>query len=136
MLTILSRDQRQILVKSLVIFWQVKLLKQNILGNKKYEKLIPFKEVVLLIKIFVKVIDGNKVIIKSFVTPSQKIDDLKHQQWILFNISDSVITGFCSCTARHSKCCNHIAAVLYKIKYANEKGFTNPACTNESCQWN
>lgn len=47
-----------------------------------------------------------------------------------------MITGFRSCTAGHSKCCNHISAVLFKIEYANEKRLTNPACTDESCQWN
>ena len=46
------------------------------------------------------------------------------------------MTGFCSCTAGHSKCCNDIAAVLYKIEYENEKGLTNAACTDKSCQWN
>ena len=70
------------------------------------------------------------------VTPSQRINDLKHQLWILFNANGSVITGFCSFTAGHSKCCNHISAVLFKIEYANEKRLTNPACTDESCQWN
>ena len=42
--------------------------------------------------------------------------------WILFYINGSVITCFCSCTAEHSKCRNHNAAVLYKIEYGNKKG--------------
>ena len=47
-----------------------------------------------------------------------------------------MITGFCTCTVGHSRCCNHIAAVLHKLNHANKKGYTNPACTDEICNWN
>ena len=117
-------------------FLASKAFETEYIGHYKLRKAYSFYRSGFVDKIFVKVIDVSRVIIRSSVTPSQRINDLKHQLWILFNINGSVITGFCSCTAGHSKCCNHIAAVLYKIEYANEKGLTNPACTDESCQWN
>ena len=31
---------------------------------------------------------------------------------------------------------NHVIATLYKLEYANSKGWCNPACTETTCQWN
>ena len=79
---------------------------------------------------------NGKLIVRSSVTPSQRIREKQHQLWILFRDNGFIITGFCTCTAGQSKCCNHIAAVLYKIEYANEKGIRDPACTDQPCVWN
>ena len=87
-------------------------------------------------KLLVKSVEEERTIIRASVTPSQRLNDDKHQLGIVFKSDGSVITGFCTCTAGHSRCCNHIAAVLYKLNYANEKGYTNPACTDEVCNWN
>ena len=40
------------------------------------------------------------------------------------------------CTAGASACCNHIIAALYKIDYAQTRGYCNPACTSVPCGWN
>ena len=32
--------------------------------------------------------------------------------------------------------CNHIIATLYKIEYANSKGWCSSACTEVACRWN
>ena len=32
--------------------------------------------------------------------------------------------------------CNHVDATLYKIEYANNKGWCSPSCTETACQWN
>ena len=32
--------------------------------------------------------------------------------------------------------CNHVIACLYKVDYANTKGFCNPSCTEQVCGWN
>ena len=81
-------------------------------------------------------LNKNLTLIKSSVTPSQRINEDKHKLWILFSADHNIITAHCTCTAGFSQCCNHIAAVLYKIEYANEKGITDPACTEQLCNWN
>ena len=86
-------------------------------------------------KLFVKSVE-ERTIIRASVTPSQKLNDHKHRLWIVFKSDGSVITGFCTCTAGHRRCCDHIAAVLYKLSYANEKRYAKPACTDEICNWN
>ena len=87
-------------------------------------------------KLLVKSVEEERTIIRASVTPSQRLNDDKYQLRIVFKSDGSVITGLCTCTAGQSKCCNHIAAVLYKLNNANEKGYTNPACTDEICNWN
>ena len=32
--------------------------------------------------------------------------------------------------------CNHVIITLYKLEYANNKGWVSPACTDIVCQWN
>ena len=45
-----------------------------------------------------------------------------------------MIFSFCSWTAGHSRCWNHIAAV--KFSYPNQNGYKNSTCTDEICNWN
>ena len=47
-----------------------------------------------------------------------------------------MVTGFCTCTAGHSRCFNYIVLVLYTLHYGNEKGYTNPVFTDEIYNWN
>ena len=35
-----------------------------------------------------------------------------------------------------SICCNHVIAALYKIEFASNKGYIDPACTSLPCNWN
>ena len=86
-------------------------------------------------KIYVCNIENGKII-KTLVTPSQRINDKKHSLWILFNEASDIVISFCTCTAGFSSFCNHVVAALYKIEYANEKGLTNPTCTEQLCSWN
>ena len=78
----------------------------------------------------------NGKIIKTLVTPSQRISERKHSLWILFNEASDIVTSFCTCTAGFSSCCNYVVAALYKIEYANEKGLTNSTCTEQLRSWN
>ena len=70
-------------------------------------------------------IEKERNIIRASVTPSQRLENDKHQLWIDFISDGSMIPGLCTCTARHSRYWNHIPAVLYKLHCANEKGYTN-----------
>ena len=78
----------------------------------------------------------NRQIVKSSVVPSQRINNEKHCVWILCSSNGDIITGYCSCTVGLCQCCNHVVAVLYKIEFANEKGLTDPTCTEQVCAWN
>ena len=116
-------------------FLESKAFASEYVGQYKLRKAYSFFGSGFVDKILVRKF-GNREIAVSSVTPSQRIKETKHRQWISFNLDGSIITAFCTCTAGHSQCCNHVAAALYKIEYANEKGITDPACTDEACQWN
>ena len=75
-------------------------------------------------------------IIKTLVTPSQRLNGKKHSLWVSFNEASDIVTSFCTCTAGFSSCCKHVVAAVYKVEYANEKGLTNPTCTKQLCSWN
>ena len=65
---------------------------------------------------------------------------MKKKLWVnavdVSGLNPKILSADCSCMAGASECCNHVIAVLYKIQYANAKGFTSPACTETACQWN
>ena len=117
-------------------FLENKAYETEYIGQYKLRKAYTFFKYGFVDKLLVKSVEEGRTIIRASVTPSQRLNDDKHQLWIVFKSDGSVITGFCTCTTGHSRCCNHIAAVLYKLNYANEKGYTNPACTDEVCNWN
>jgi len=81
-------------------------------------------------------VQGDKVVLKCKVTPSQKVHDTQREVWIVCEKSGLVLGAHCTCTAGFSECCNHVISVLYKIEHALTNGFINPACTTISCQWN
>jgi len=76
------------------------------------------------------------VIVKSSVTPSMKVYDKPWDLWILISKSSGVISAYCLCTAGFSNCCNHVIAVLYKLQFAVDNGYTNPSCTEIPCSFN
>ena len=71
-------------------------------------------------KVYVKTINAEGVLLKAAVTPSQRIRDESHKVWVLIKLSGEVACGYCTCKAGCSKCCNHVIALLYKIKFAGE----------------
>ena len=83
-----------------------------------------------------KHVEEEITIIRASLTSSHRLSNDIRQLWIVFKSDRSVITGFCTYTVEHSSCYNHIDAVLCKLNYANEKEYTNPACTDEICNWN
>ena len=87
-------------------------------------------------QIRVKELIDDKVLITGTVTPSQRVRDEHKSVWIICDKSGKILSGYCSCTAGLSNCCNHLIAVLYKVEYANTHGLTNPACTDTPCSWN
>ena len=73
------------------------------------------------------------------VTASQAIHEQK-SLWIIIKKIDekgsNIISVWCSFMAGANRTCNHVIATLYKLEYANSKGWCNPACTETACQWN
>ena len=117
-------------------FLENKAYETEYIGQYKLRKAYTFFKNGFVDKLLVKSVEEERTIIRASVTPFQRLNDDKHQPWIVFKSDGSVITGFCICTAGHSRCCNHTAVVLYKLNYANEKGYTKPASTDEICNWN
>ncbi|XP_065665514.1 uncharacterized protein LOC136086941 [Hydra vulgaris] len=70
----------------------------------------------------------------SEVCGSQKIHK-KRKLWIAFCNND-ILSAWCSCMAGAFEVCNHVIATLYKMEYANNKGWCNPTCTEQACVWN
>ena len=78
----------------------------------------------------------DKILLKTSVLPSQKVNSAEHTVWVLTDKGGDVLTAYCACTAGLSHCCNHVIAVLYKIEYAVSQGLTNPTCTGVKCRFN
>ena len=67
----------------------------------------------------------------------------KHENkdlWILFRkkskTNTDILSVWCSCMAGAYKACNNVVATLYKIEYANNKGWCSPSGTETACQCN
>ena len=69
--------------------------------------------------------NDNLLFLKAYVSPSQRLNDDPHHVWV--------------CTDRGagtSEVCNHVIALLYKVKYAFKKDYISPACTSIPQCWN
>ena len=87
-----------------------------------------------------KLAEKKKIIyVYCKVTASQAIHEQK-SLWIIIKKIDekgsNIISAWCSFMAGANRTCNHVIATLYKLEYANSKGWCNPACTETTCQWN
>ncbi|XP_067939760.1 uncharacterized protein [Watersipora subatra] len=68
---------------------------------------------------FYDIRDTDACYLKSTCTPSQRVNDIPHSQWIKVLKSSGVVqSAFCSCVAGLSQTCNHIAALMFKIESA------------------
>ncbi|XP_065662689.1 uncharacterized protein LOC136085322 [Hydra vulgaris] len=76
----------------------------------------------------------NVLFAYSKVCGSQKIHK-KRKHWIAFCNND-ILSAWCSCMAGAFEVCNHVIATLYKMEYANNKGWCNPKCTEQAYVWN
>ena len=75
-------------------------------------------------------------ILKTEVTPSQKIRDSPRAVWICARQNGDIVSAWCDCTAGFSQTCNHVIAASYKVEYAISKDYHKPACTSQACEWN
>eukprot|EP00112_Aurelia_sp_Birch-Aquarium-sp1_P014266 Seg3069.3 transcript_id=Seg3069.3/GoldUCD/mRNA.D3Y31 product="hypothetical protein" protein_id=Seg3069.3/GoldUCD/D3Y31 len=75
--------------------------------------------------------------IKANILSSFKLNEKHHKTWVLLEkLNGDIITASCSCMAGLGKCCNHVAALLFKIEDAVKLGFTSISCTSMPCSWN
>ena len=111
-----------------------KAFETEYIGQYKIRKAYAYFKSGFVDKLFVQNL-SERNILRTSVTPSQRLNDSKHQLWILFDKDDSVFSSFCTCTAGFSKCCNHVVAALYKVKFAVEN-FDMETCTDNTCTWN
>ena len=80
-----------------------KAFETEYIGQYKLRKAYSFYRTGFADNFFVKNENPDKVIIRSSVTPSQRIINQKHQLWILFDMDGSAITGIFSCAVGHFK---------------------------------
>ena len=78
----------------------------------------------------------DKCILKTDVTPSQKINDAPRSVWLCLKKDGEILTAWCNCTAGFSQTCNHVIATCYKIEYAISNELNKTACTSKACEWN
>ena len=119
-----------------IFFKKKKAFSSEYIGQYKVRKAYTYFKSGFVDKILISILDEELVFAKTFVMPSQRLNNEKHSLWILFKNNGDIVTSYCSCTAGLSQCCNHVAAALYKIEFANEKSLTDPACTEKECEWN
>ena len=82
-----------------------------------------------------KIHEGTKIALFCSIQESMSIHN-KKEVWVVANPDGMIITTWCSCMARASRCCNHVITMLYKVEYANANDFCSPACTSIPCGWN
>lgn len=76
-------------------------------------------------------------VLKSKVTPNQKVRDEAHDVWIAIDkAEENAVVAWCSCTSGHSQSCNHVMALLYKVAYPVTRGFTKSSFTSFPWMWN
>ena len=80
--------------------------------------------------------NGDVSILRSKVTPSQRVRQDPHDVWVAVKANGSLECGWCTWIAGTSATCNHMISVLYKVYYAVQNGYNNPACTPIPCGWN
>ena len=80
--------------------------------------------------------NGDVSILRSKVTPSQRVRQDPHDVWVAVKANGSLVCGWCTWIAGTSATCNHMISVLYKVDYAVQNGYNNPACTSIPCGWN
>lgn len=107
------------------------------IGQYKIRKAYSYFKSGFVHTVYSKTIHGqDKVLLFASVTPSQRIREEPHKVWIICKSPGEILGAYCSCTAGYSQCCNHVIALLYKVEFANQKGFTDPSCTDKACVWN
>ena len=75
--------------------------------------------------------------IRANVLPSFKINEKHHKTWVLLEKeTGSIMRACCSCRAGLGQCCNHVAALLFKIEDAVNNGFNTVTCTSMPCTYN
>ena len=76
-----------------------------------------------------KINEETKIALFYSVQESMSIHN-KKEGWVVANPDGLIITAWCFCMTRASRCCNHVSAFLYKVEYANTNNFCSPACTS------
>ena len=69
--------------------------------------------------------------IRANVLPSFKLNEKHHKTWVLLeNEIGSICSAGCTCIAGLGQCCNHVAALLFKIDDAIKLGCNSLTCTS------
>ena len=107
----------------------------DFVGHYKTQKAYSYYQSGFVDTIYFTSLNGTKIV-KSRVSPSQSIRNEAHDVWIALNKRPEIVVSWCSCIAGLAQTCNHVIAVLYKVEYATNMGYKDPACTSIPCGWN
>ncbi|WAQ94074.1 hypothetical protein MAR_006545, partial [Mya arenaria] len=81
--------------------------------------------------------ESTACLLKTKVTPSQRVNDKPHETWVCIDIKGGhVISTHCTCKAGLGEACSHIAALLFKMMSAALYGLNEKSRTSVSCAWN
>ena len=100
----------------------------DFVGHNKTQKTYSYYQVCFFYTIYFTSLNGTKVV-KSRVSPSQSIRNEAHDVQIALNKRHEIVVSWCSCIAGLAQTWNHVIAVLYKVEYATNMGYNDPACT-------
>ena len=74
--------------------------------------------------------------LRSTVRPSQAISKDDRKPFALLKSDGKILTGGCTCMAREGRGCSDVAALLFKVHVATEKGLCGVSCTDGENSWN
>ena len=106
------------------------------IGRYKAEKAYSYFDSKFVGPVACCLINMDLCILKTEVTPSQKVNDTPRSVWVCVKKNGEIITAWCSCTAGFSQTCNHVIAACYKVEYAISNNLNETACTSMACEWN
>ena len=84
---------------------------------------------------FQKLSRGKYCIFKRECRQSQLKNEVNHKLWIITKKSGKIRSCHCTCRAGMGQSCNHVAAVMYRMKAAVRNGLNNPSRTRTTDQW-
>ena len=65
--------------------------------------------------VYVATATADLLYLRTEVTPSQDVNNTKHQAWVLATTESVVETAGCSCPAGLGKTCSHAGSILWKV---------------------
>ena len=106
------------------------------LGKRRDEKAFSYWKSNFVAPGYVSQNKDDKCILKGTITPSQCVHQDLDQASVTVRNNGAIVCGWCTCIAGTSATCNLIIALLFRVNFAVQSGYTYLACTSVPCGWN